>query len=108
MCEKLRVVVINPIAHTITEEQLDVGDGSKVAAQRALANLMQISPHAKVATPVENGVTGDKIVTDPTARKTYTFLGGEMGGISVIIGRNLAHDAVVPLERVQRQVRWAQ
>jgi len=104
MVTDVRVIVIDPLTRTVTEQRLKAG--GNVLANIALANLMGISPHTKTKSPIQNDGTGDHIIINPSAPPTYMFLDQPVGGISVIVGRTLAHNVIVPLARVKSQVEW--
>ena len=100
-----RVVVIDPSTKTVTEEQLQV-QGTYMERLQTLRKFLGTGSAIPLMAPVRNGETGDTFFTSACADKNFIFLDEAYGGKSTIVGRAIAADAAVPLERVISQVRW--
>ncbi len=115
----VRAVLIDPVAKTVTNAEFDGSWAGLVALMQLSAGATLISPRnpaGEIHDPVSNGTTGDTIyVRVPSLevgvpdRWVFSPNGSEtLGGRGVIAGRRdpggKFASAVVPLERVQRQV----
>lgn len=106
----VRAVLIDPVARSVTNAEFD----GTWTGLMGLMDLPTDTLHQRIDTPVSNGATGDTIYVRTRAlysadRWVFSPNGAEsLGGRGVITGRRdpggKFAPAVVPLERVQRQV----
>lgn len=97
----MRIILIDPVAKTVTEDTMPDVMGMR--------EKMGLKPSEGVEAAVQNGATGDALYVNKKFSATkprWYFLGDLYAGYGIIMGKYGA-DAVVPLERVQGQVKFS-